>query len=238
MQSGLVDGRFASAAYSMLAAGPPRLANIGSAAALAGGLAGDAKAVGEIVQPMGLIQQVGLSHSKQFSRIFEIGSSRSYFIPGRCVGQLQLGRVYYHGATLLRLLYAYYQDPLSPTVINPMLPSAAAAAMANPHNVVVPPGFENIFLNLASDLFDQMVGLLWYIKDNNRDVLGAIYLEACTLPNHSIQADSQGLVFQESVGVQFERAVPVDVGGVALISAATNGNAGGANTDFPGVDGG
>lgn len=36
--------------------------------------------------------------------------------------------------------------------------------------------------------------------------------------------------------MQFERAVPVDVGGVALISAATNGNAGGANTDFPGLE--
>ncbi len=236
MQSGLVDGQYVNAAYSMLASGPPRLANIGSAAALAGTLVGDAKGVGEIVHPMGLIQQIGLSHSKQFARLFEIGSERSYFIPGRTVGQLQLGRVYYHGATLLRLLYSYYQDNIGPTTVTPMLPSAAAAAMANPHDVIVPPGFENVFLNLGSDLFNQLIGLLWYIKDSNKMPMGAIYLEGCNIPNHSIQTDSQGLVFQESVSVQFERTVPVEIGGVPLISMANSGNAGGANTDFPGIE--
>lgn len=236
MQSGLVDGRYVNAAYSMLASGPPRLANIGSAAALAGTLVGDAKGVGEVVHPMGLIQQIGLSHSKQFARLFEIGSERSYFIPGRTVGQLQLGRVYYHGATLLRLLYAYYSDSEGATTIPSMFPSAAAQAMANPHDVIVPPGFENVFLNLASDLFNQLIGLLWYIKDSDKKPMGAIYLEGCNIPNHSIQTDSQGLVFQESVSVQFERAVPVEIGGIPLISMNNSGNSSGANTDFPGIE--
>lgn len=235
VQTGLKDGRFANGEYSLLAAGPPRLANIGPAAALASSLVGEAQGLGQIVHPLGTVQQIGLSQSTQFSRIFEIGSRRSYFIPGRSVGQLQLGKVWYHGATLLRLLYAYFEDTLGPVSVAPMLPAAAAAAMANPHNVIVPPGFENVFLNMGSDLFSQMMGLLWYIKDNNKDVLGAIYLEGCTVPNHSIQTDSQGLVFSESVGVQFERIVPVEISAVPLISI-NNTSAGMANTDYPGQE--
>lgn len=236
VQSGLTDGRYVAANYTLLAAGPPRLANIGPASALAGSLVGSAKGVGEVVHPMGFIQQVGLNFSQQWSRIFEIGSDRSYFIPGRSVGQLQLGRVWFHGATLLRLLYAYYQDPIGPTTVSPMLPAAAAAAMANPHNVIVPPGFENVFVNLASDLFRQMIGVMMYIKDSNKETLGAGYFEACTIPNWGIQTDSQGLVYQESCGLQFERMVPIEVSAVPLISMATSNNSGGADTDYPGLE--
>lgn len=235
VQTGLKDGRFANGEFSLLAAGPPRLANIGPAAALSSSLVGEAQGLGQIVHPLGLVQQIGMSQSTQFSRIFEIGSRRSYFIPGRSVGQLQLGKVWLHGATLLRMLYAYYQDAIGPVTVSPMLPAAAAAAMANPHNVIVPPGYENVFLNMGSDLFSQMMGLLWYIKDNNSDILGAIYLEGCTVPNHSIQTDSQGLVFSESAGVQFERVVPVEISAVPLISI-NNDSSGMANTDYPGLE--
>ena len=48
--------------------------------------------------------------------------------------------------------------------------------------------------------------------------MGAIYLEACVVPNHTFATDAQGTIVQESVGLQYERIVPVNVGGVALIS--------------------
>ena len=237
VQSGLVDGRYVAANYSLLCAGPPRLANMAaSSAAIGAALTGDAKGVGQIVHPLGLIQQMGMSFAQQWSRIFEIGSDRSYWVPGRAMGQLQLGKVWYHGATLLRLMYAYYQDTIGPITVDPMLPSAAAAAMANPHNVIVPPGYENVFLNLGSDLFRQLIGLLWYIKDSNKDTMGAVYFEGCNIPNYSLQTDSQGLLFQESCGLQFERMIPVKVAAVPLISMAANSNASGANVDYPGFE--
>ena len=100
----------------------------------------------------------------------------------------------------------------------------------NPHDVIIPPGYENIYLNLASDLFAQPVGIMMYIRDVNQDTLGAMYFEACYLPNHSWQTDSQGVLIQESVAVQFERGVPVGVSALNLIGAADT-NAGGANID-------
>jgi len=237
VQAGLVDGAYANAGYTMLAAGPPRLANIGGAAAIAGAVSGNGQAANQIVFPIGIVQNFNLSHSRNFARIFEIGSERSYFVAGRTVGQIGLGRLYYHGASLLRIMYAYYQDLIPPTLVPAMFPNAGAQSMSNPHDVVIPPGYDNIYLNLASDLFAQPVGLLVYIRDINLHTLAACYFEACYLPNHSWATDAQGVLIQESVAVQFERAVPVAVAALGLISNTTSNNAGGANATFPGIVG-
>jgi hypothetical protein len=237
VQAGLVDGAYANAGFTMIAAGPPRLANIGGAAAVAGAVAGNGQAANQVVFPVGIVQNFSLSHQRNFSRIFEIGSERSYFIAGRTVGQIGLGRIYYHGASLLRILYAYYQDLVPPTLVPAMFPNAGASVMSNPHDVVIPPGYENIYLNLASDLFAQPVGMLVYIRDINQQTLGAIYFEACYLPTHSLSTDSQGVLIQEQVAVQFERAVPVQVAALSLISNSTKSNGGGANVTFPGLQG-
>lgn len=229
VQAGLVDGQYVNAGFMLLAAGPPRIANIGGAASFAQAVSGNGQAANQIVLPIGVLQSFSVSHNRQFSRIFEIGSERSYFISGRTVGQLSLGRVYYHGASLLRILYAYYQDLIGPTIVPSMWPNAGSASMANPHDVIIPPGYENIYLNLASDLFAQPIGMLMYIRDVNQDALGALYFEACYLPNHSLATDSQGVLLQENVAVQFERAVPVAISALTLISSATSSNAGGAN---------
>ena len=237
VQAGLVDGQFINAAFTLLAAGPPRLANIGGAAAFAGAISNGGEAANQIVLPVGILQNFNLSHTRQFSRIFEIGSERSYFIPGRTVGQIGIGRILYHGASLLRILYAYYQELVPPTLVPAMFPNSGAASMANPHDVIVPPGYENIYFNLASDLFAQPIGLLFYMRDNNQDTLGAGYFEASYIPNHSLSTDSQGVLFQESAAIQFERMVPVQVSALTLISNTTSSNAGGANQTFPGLPG-
>lgn len=237
VQAGLVDGAYANAGFTMIAAGPPRLANIGGAAAIAGAVSGGGQAANQIVFPIGIIQNFNLSHTRQFSRIFEIGSERSYFIAGRTVGQLGLGRIYYHGASLLRILYAYYQDLIPPTLVPAMFPNAGASAMSNPHDVIIPPGYDNIYVNLASDLFAQPIGLLMYVRDINLNTLAAVYFEACYLPNHSWATDAQGVLIQESVAVQFERAVPVQVSELTLVTNTTSSNAGGANATFPGIPG-
>lgn len=127
----------------------------------------------------------------------------------------------YNGPSLLRMMYAFYNDALPPTLvptfgIDPSVP----ANVANQHDVKIPPGFENIYLNLASDLFSQPCGLLVYIKDSNEQTLGAMYLEETYIPSHSIATDAQGVVIQEQVSLQPERVVPVAVASVALITTA------------------
>jgi hypothetical protein len=220
VQSGLVDGAYAHGGFTMLAAGPPRLSDVGGAISLSTAVTQGGAAANQIVMPVGIIQNFNLTQTRAFSRIFELGSERSYFISGRTVGQVGLGRVYYHGASLLRILYAYFMDllPGGGVLINPMYPNQALQNMANPHDVIIPPGYENIYLNLASDLFSQPVGMMLYIRDSNLRTLGSLYFESSFIPNHSWAVDSQGVMIQESVGVQYERIVPVAVTDVALIT--------------------
>jgi hypothetical protein len=223
VQGGLVDGQFLSAAFTLIAAGPPRLANVGGAAGAAGTLSGgDGDGKKDWALPVGVVQNVGLSHNRNFARFWELGSERSYFISGRTTGQLQLSRIMYHGPSLLRMLYAYYQDLIPPTTVPFVFANPGAATVANPHDVKIPPGYENIFLNLASDLFSQPIGMLMYFRDSNEDTVGAIYLESCYIPSHQIATDAGGTVIQESAAIQFERAVPVAVKGLALVNPDFN----------------
>lgn len=219
VQAGMVDGQFLNAGFTVLAAGPPRLANIGGSTAVGGALTAGAGA-DQMVMPIGVIQNVNLSHNRTFNRIFEVGSERSYFISGRTIGQLSIARILYHGPSLLRMLYAYYEDAIPPTIVNAVFPNAGIATVANPHDVIIPPGFENLFLNLASDLFNQPVGILMYVRDSNLDTYGAVYMESCYVPNHTWATDAQGVIIQESAAIQFERAVPVAVSALSLIAGA------------------
>jgi hypothetical protein len=220
VQPGLVDGRFVSGGLTMIAAGPPRLSQLGiPTQGVAGALDASANAGGgDIVYPIGVTQNVNHSQNKTFMRVWELGSERSYFIGGRTVGQLGLSRVYYHGASLLRILYGYYQDLIGAVQVPWMFPNPGAENMANPHDVIVPPGYENFFLNLASDLFNQPIGLLLFMRDSNLDTIGAVYLEACYVPNHTWATDAQGTIVQETVAIQYELVRPVNVHAVALIN--------------------
>ncbi len=223
VQSGMVDGAYAHGGFTLLAAGPPRLSDVGGAINLTTALTQGGAAANQIVLPVGIIQNFNLTQTRAFSRIFELGSERSYFISGRTVGQIGLGRVYYHGASLLRILYAYFMDllPGGGVLIKPMYPNQALQNIANPHDVIIPPGYENIYLNLASDLFSQPIGLMLYIRDSNLRTLGSLYFESSFVPNHSWAVDSQGVMIQESVGIQYERIVPVAVTDVALVTNTT-----------------
>ena len=209
VQGGMVDGQFLNAGFTVIAAGPPRLANLGGSTVAAGTL--DTAAADQAVMPIGVIQNVNLSHNRTFNRIF---------ISGRTIGQLTIARILYHGPSLLRMLYAYYEDVIPPTVVTAVFPNAGIATVANPHDVIIPPGYENLFVNLASDLFNQPIGLLLYVRDSNLDTYGAVYMESCYVPNHTWATDAQGVIIQESSAIQFERAVPVAVASLSLIAGA------------------
>ena len=83
VQGGLRESDFINGQFILLAAGPPHMANFGGP----GGL------TQQVVYPIGVTQNLAMSQNRVVSRIFEVGSERSYFIPGRTVGQLTLARV-------------------------------------------------------------------------------------------------------------------------------------------------
>jgi hypothetical protein len=215
---GMVDGKFVTGAFTGIFAGPPRLATVGGALGLAAAITGSPEAAAQIVYPVGLTQNINLSHNRQFTKVYEMGTERAYFISGRTMGQLALNRILYHGPSLLRVLYAYYEDLIPETVVDAIFPNVGAASMPNPHDVIMPPGFENFYVNLASDLFSQPIGLLMIINDSNLDTYGALYLESCVIPNHTFATDANGVLVQESAAMQFELAVPIAVRTIELVT--------------------
>jgi hypothetical protein len=241
VQGGLRQGNFLNGQFVLLCAGPPNLQDIGAGNAV-DELGGGTK---DVAFPIGLTQNIAITQNKAISRIFEIGSERSYFITGRTVGQLSLSRVMYHGPSLLRCMYAYYTtsandpgtydvDQLFPSegVSNenfPFTDSASGSPLGESpsslvrvknglHGVRYPAGFDNVFLNLASDLFAQPIGLLLIFRDNEENDVASVYLEQCYVPTHSLALDSQGLIIQESIGIQYERIIPIANTAVKLVS--------------------
>ena len=123
------------------------------------------------------------------------------------------------------MLYAAKSDLEAPVVVPPFtaLGAVASAMEPNPHNVKIRPGFNNLYLNLASDLFAQPIGLLIKTVDSNEQTIGAVYAEACYVPNHSFSVDANGLMVQEQASIQFERIVPVRVDALSLIETGIEG---------------
>lgn len=216
VQQELSGGQFVSAESTLVAAGPP-LASQTSQGGTTGG-----------VYPVGLLESVGIQQSKQLQRIFEIGSSRSYFIPGRVVGSLTIGRTFFFGPSLLRVLYAYYThdrnnisigagdvgatvDIDGITIPSPDAPLLNGIDASTLHELRRSPGEDFFFVELASDLFNQPTGMAIFFKDANFISVGAMYLENVQLQGHQMSISSGSVLVMEGTSAQFERIVPIKV---------------------------
>ena len=180
------SGSFLDAKTILYAAGPSRLA-------VAAGAISQADT--NVAYPIGVLENVSVQQSKTIQRIFEIGSVRSYFVPGRMIGQMSAGRSMYNGPSLLK---AFYNKILgSGKTIR--LPPAADSGKAD------------FWINMASDIFNYPFGLLMYICDNNLKTYGGLYLEECYFQGHQLSVNSQSTVIVEGASAQFDQAVPVAI---------------------------
>lgn len=209
VQSELTGGQFINAESTLIAAGPPSLA----------GDPGTMAVEGE-VYPVGLLETFGLQQSRQLQRIFEIGSSRSYFIPGRTIGSITLGRTFYHGPSLLRVLYASYSmggvgafNSVSTINIEETVNSITRRK----------PGYGEFLIDLASPLFNNPTGMAVYFKDCNMNTYGAFYLENCYTQGHQLTVSSGSVLIMEGASLQYDLLVPIDVAAPLMASEPTEG---------------
>lgn len=222
VQSGLLEGRFINAAMMLIAAGPPRLAALGITADT------ENANLGDIAWPIGVLQSFNLGQNTQIMRLFEIGSERSYFIRGRTMGQIGLGRIMYHGPSLLRALYAYLGSDSGDVQFDALYENDARAKLntagtdGSKGEYQVAPGYENLWIDLASDVFSQPVGLLIMMRDSNGDTYGAFYVEYVSVTNHGISTDAGGVILSENAALMYERVIPVDVQAVSLIKDSSS----------------
>lgn len=260
VQQNLVGGDFVGSHSCILCATAPRLSDMTDSGEMPTEFSNDngADDLGQTFAiPIGVIDTATLQQDRQMAQIFEIGSKRSYILAGRTVGQMQIARVFYKGPNLLRMLYAYYpaqaeklfgktgdtsnalrdlpSDPGTQHSDSPI--TLSRELMSDLPSIKDNPGYNNIFMNLNSDLFSQPYGMILYIRDNNANDVAAVFLEECYVQNHALSISANQIVMAENCTLRFERVVPIKVKVVEKkSSAATTGDAG--RSGAAGISGG
>jgi hypothetical protein len=255
VEQDIAGGEFLNAATILIAAGPPQLRNLGAGANLIldavqglgtsqgvggisdliagatnaaqaaddtlGNITNDIDDLSPVAYPIGVVEAVNMSQARQIQRLFEIGSKRSYFIPGRNIAQVAITRTLFNGPSLMRALYAYYP----PESINSTVRKLLSEPSKDLRRIKNQPGFGDFFINLDSDLFDVPTGILMFAKSTDGDPYGAVYLENCYLNTHQISISATSTLLAEGVTIQFDQALPIDVGGKVGITDFVSGGA-------------
>ncbi len=172
---------------TLLFAGPARFTGLGGNAA-------------DMI-PIGLTDAITMQSNPMLSRLFEIGSNRSFFTRGKTTHTINLGKMLADQSNILRALSSQAYRPA-------MNNSGSASAGAESPNA-------NIQMNLDSETFAVPFGLMLLFKTRGEGeggygkVLSALYLEYCMFSNYNFSVQSNAPVIVENVGIEFDRPVPV-----------------------------
>ena len=202
VQNDIPDGAaFIDAKTTLIAAGPARLNHLKGKGAV--GLTEL-----DVAYPIGCMETFGINQTRTIQKIFEIGSSRSYVVPGRMLGATTMGRTLYNGRSLANVLYAGFNTsggaPLSGF-------RTLAGNKSKALTIRSSPGHGNLYMNMASDLFAHSFGMLLYMIDNNGIPYGALYLEDNYLQGHNMGLNSNATTIVEGTSTQFDIALPVQL---------------------------
>lgn len=211
---------FINSATALIAAGPPRLVSPGEQTEATSPTGPSAKSAitGVMLFPIGIVENMTIVSNRQLQILFEIGSKRQFYIPGRVIPQITLARTLFNGPNILRALYAWY-PVTAETLGRRNFPLTATSKQAIKDFSVGPieelPGYADFWPNMNSDLFDRPFGLLMILKDQNNKPYGSFYLENAFINNHQMTVNASSTLVAEGSTIQFERIVPVDIGAVA-----------------------
>lgn len=226
VQSEIENGEYISSEATVLLAGPSRFDRY------VRGVAG-----AQSLFPIGLVGQIRIGQEKPIERLYEIGSKRAYFIPGRFRGTLDMARTMFYGPSLMRLLYAAAPTSsvwgtaltasgrpvaTSPEYAKLFGPATEFNKFSEPGTGGTPAeataGNENrdSWMSLISEVFNVPFGMALLMKDSKNRSYGSAYLEDCYLDSHRIDVSIQSVVMTESVTGVFDRVVPCQLSGGVL----------------------
>lgn len=204
-RGGLNAGTFMTSEAVFIAAGPPRLKDLGNSA------------VGTSVYPIGVADNVSVSQNKLLQQIFEIGARRSYFVSGRVTGSLAISRPMFNGPSLLRAM-------LGGSKHKGMTKGGGLADNQPPGlfynnktgidaGGVVPPKEDSpeFWSNLQAEIFDYPLGVYLYMVDQRERPYGGMYVEDCMVQAHAFNLAAQGITIPENISMMFDRIVPTSI---------------------------
>lgn len=186
--------------------------------------------------PLGLVENFGINQNMGNQKIFEVGSSRSYIIPGKYTGAINMSRILGYMDSILRAMYQGRAGvrAMVQSLIDAKAPETLPGALLNQNFQTDKQKTELLWMNIGSQVFLQKIGLLFWIVGTSAPRLssagnesqvdfdaaigltsnvdyGAFYLEHGTLTGHQFGANAGAVVLMENVGMMYERLVPVSV---------------------------
>lgn len=163
---------------------------------------------------IGLVQNVSISQNKAIQQLFEIGSKLPYFIPGRTIIQVNVGRIVLNGDSLLKMFYPTLgesgetdSDIEAQAMINYDTDTPPGANMARGDN-----DSRQFFINLASGFFNLPMDLLFYIMDSEKEPVGGVMLRQCYVQSHQMGVSAQQTVVAENVSIRCAQLIPLGAG--------------------------
>ncbi len=224
VQVELENGEYVSAESTLILVGPSKLSMVSKAA--------DEAATQ--LYPVGLMQNIQIAQNRQVARLFEIGSKRSYFVPGRLFANFQMNRILFYGPSLMRLLYAMapthghgqplkFDQPVGASsrqfnvpgrnpAYEALFPSADDGYNLSPgEGAADTKDNRDFWINLASEVFNVPTGMMLLFKDARQRPYGGFYMEECMIEAHSLGVDSNNIVLAEGVNGQFDLVRPISV---------------------------
>ncbi|MEM2174521.1 MAG: hypothetical protein QXI58_02710 [Candidatus Micrarchaeia archaeon] len=144
--------------------------------------------------PIGLNETFTIQQVKELQRLTEIGSKQAYFVLGRTLIRVQMASLILDVGNILKALYKYYISNNS----------IGQTPLVSPHS-------GEIYLNLASDFFDQPIGLLLWIKNNRKEDIAQYFLEECYVSAHNFNLTAGGLVLAEGVIIETYKLQPLEI---------------------------
>lgn len=183
--------------------------------------------------PVGLVQNVSVAQQKQLQQVFEVGSRKPFFIPGRTIISGGMSRILFDGPSLMYAMYvsksdgditslpAYNSANVDATEA-PTLPANFAdvtgveaddnigttAILKDSTNSTADPGL--LFINLASGFFNRPLGLGFIMYDGEQQAYGGFYLEGCYVQTHQFNVSSQQTLLVENISLRATALRPID----------------------------
>jgi len=194
---GSVDNLVSSESIVVLA-GPPVL---------------DMSTVQSTLIPIGLVENATVTQNKQMQQLWEIGSRKPFFVPGRTFIQAGLTRVMFDGQSLLKAMYQ----------MSDLLGGEDGSGWPASADMDEIPGWPydpdeedpsargEFFINLASQFFNYPLGLGFVIKDQEEENYGGFYLEECYIQNHQFTVQANQTVVLENSGLRASKIVPIEL---------------------------
>lgn len=224
VQSEIKNGENVSSESALILAGPSRLEHLSDDGS--GTFLGSSNSL----LPIGVLSNISFTQNRPVQKLFEIGSKRSYFIPGRNFAQFNASRILFYGPSLMRVLYALAPERLvarlgTPLNIDPDSNGQGVASLPEYDKLFQEgelksvPGYggtnnednRDFFIDITSELFTVPFGMCVILKTAQDKPYGAMYLEDCYLESHQMGLDSGQVVIAESVSGQMDKITPIQL---------------------------